>query len=478
MGGLLASLVTSAHALSAYNRVLDVTQNNVANASTPGYAKQVQELEAMPFDPYLGTLGGVTTGAVVSSRNQFCEQAVRQQTTLLGAAQQNVNSLTSLQAQFDISDNAGLPCALNNFFQAASAWGQSPNDTVARQTVIARAADVAQAFQQSASGLNSVAQDTESQLQQTVDQINSLVGQLQGFNKQILSGSKNDSALDAEVNSTLEQLSQYGDITSLTQADGSVTVLLNGQTPLLVADRQYQISYKLEAQDTPTYPAARPDAHITAFDGSDITAQTTGGQLGALLNIHNQVLPAYLGNGSQPGGLNQMAQQFADRVNQLLTNGTLSDGPPPVQGVPLFTYDANNPTNVAQTLAVDPTVTPAQLAATDPGPPYVSNGVPLELSGMASPQSAADEINGVSFNEYYGSMASQVGSQLNDAQNTLEVQQSTVAQAQALRQQTSGVDLNEEAATLVQFQKAYEANSRVITILDEISQYTIDMLVT
>ena len=97
---------------------------------------------------------------------------------------------------------------------------------------------------------------------------------------------------------------------------------------------------------------------------------------------------------------------------------------------------------------------------------------------MASPQSAADEINGVSFNEYYGSMASQVGSQLNDAQNTLEVQQSTVAQAQALRQQTSGVDLNEEAATLVQFQKAYEANSRVITILDEISQYTIDMLVT
>jgi flagellar hook-associated protein 1 len=474
MGNLLASLLSSANALDAYNRVLEVTQNNVANAYTPGYAKQIQELTARPFDLEMGTLGGVAAGPIVSARSEFAEQNVRQQTTLEGAAQQNVDSLTAIESCFDISDSAGIPSALSDFFQAASAWGQNPNDTVTRQTVITQAENVAQAFQQTAAGLTSVAQNTETQLQQTVNQINSLVGQLQGYNKLILSGARNDAGVSAEVNATLEELSQYADITSMQQSDGSFTLLLNGQTPLLVGTQQYAIGYKLKASDTATY-SGRPDAEIVAADGTDVTAQTTGGQLGALVNIHNQVLASYLGSGSQVGSLNSMAQQFADCVNGLLTNGEISDG---VAGVPLFTYDTTNPTNVAATLAVDSTVTPSQLAAISSGPPYVSNGVPLAISGMANPQSAAEEIDGESYTAYYGNMAAQVGNLLSAAQDRLTVQQSTVAQAQDLRQQAQGVDLNEEAATLILFQKAYEANSKMISILDSLTEDVINMMST
>ena len=64
---------------------------------------------------------------------------------------------------------------------------------------------------------------------------------------------------------------------------------------------------------------------------------------------------------------------------------------------------------VLHRLAVDPAVTPDQLAATAPGPPYVFNGVPLAIAQMASPQSAADEIGGVSYTAYYGNMAAQAG---------------------------------------------------------------------
>jgi flagellar hook-associated protein 1 FlgK len=172
-----------------------------------------------------------------------------------------------------------------------------------------------------------------------------------------------------------------------------------------------------------------------------------------------------------------MAKQFADRVNQLLTQGNISDGPPPVAGVPLFTYDTTNATNVAQTLAVDPTVTADQLAAISTGPPEVSNGVPLALSALADPQSSDDEINGASFTGFYGNMAAAIGNHLNDANNSLQVQQSALAQAQNLRQQVSGVSLDEEAAVLLQFQQAYEANSKLITILDQLSEDTINMLI-
>ena len=162
---LLASLDVSAGALTAYDQVLAVVQNNVANSSTPGYAQQTQDLEAMPFDPSDGTMGGVQAGAVVSSRDQYAEQAVRSQTVLLGQAQQNVNSLTSLQSVFDITGQSGISAALNNLYSSFSAWAQTPTDSSAQQSVLTSASAVAQAFQQTASNLDTVAQQTTGQIQ-------------------------------------------------------------------------------------------------------------------------------------------------------------------------------------------------------------------------------------------------------------------------------------------------------------------------
>jgi flagellar hook-associated protein 1 FlgK len=195
-----------------------------------------------------------------------------------------------------------------------------------------------------------------------------------------------------------------------------------------------------------------------------------------LLNLANNVLPGYLGDGSQDGSLNTLAESFASNVNSLLTNGYQSDGPPPVAGVPLFTYDTTNATNVAQSLQVSPAIAPDQLAAISPGPPEVSNGVALALSGLADPTAASDEIDGLSYTQYYAGMASNVGSLLDNANNQLQTQQSAVAQAQNVRQQISGVSLDDEATILIQFQRAYEANSKLINTLDQLTLDTINIV--
>src|ERR1039458_5948363 len=212
MSNLIASILTSAGALDAYTQVLDVVQNNVSNASTPDYASQTQTLDALRFDLSRGFSGGVAAGQVVSSRNEYAEQAVQQQTTLLGQAQQDVNSLTALQSQFDITGASGITAALNNLFQGFSAWGQTPTSTVARQNVIAQAGSVASAFQKTAAGLTTLAQDTTQQLQQTVTDVNRMAAQIAGYNQQIMGGDRNDAGLDAQIHSTLEQLSNEGDI--------------------------------------------------------------------------------------------------------------------------------------------------------------------------------------------------------------------------------------------------------------------------
>jgi flagellar hook-associated protein 1 FlgK len=471
MSNLLGMLVSSAGTLNAYSSVLQTVQNNVANVSTPGYAKERQQLIALPFDPANGTPGGVRAGALVSFRDQYAEQSVRRQTASLGAQQQMVGSLTSLQSLFDISGNQGVPKALNDMFQAFSAWGSSPTNQATRQTVVDKATALAQSFQQTAVGLVNQEQTATQQINQTVDQVNQLVGQLQQLNKIAMTGKGNDPGLDAQVNSTLEDLSHLADFTATKQADGSVTVALNGNQLLLTEDKQYKLTFSqsMPTSPPPVYPNAAANVKILASDGTDVTSQTTNGKLGALLHVRNQVLPSYIGDAYQPGDLNRMAMQFADRVNQLLTSGEISPG---TSGVPLFTYDA---TAAAKTIAVDPNVTSDQLAAIDPAA-KVSNGVALALSQLASPVDAADKIDGVSYTQFYGGLAGSVGGQLNDATDQSQVQQSLVAQAKSLRQQASGVSLDEEATTLIEFQRAYQAVSKLITVLDQLTQTTIDMI--
>ena len=71
--GLFANLTTSVKALNAFEQSLEVAQNNVSNASTAGYAKQLATLNALPFHPGTGLLGGVQAGAPQTTRDEYLE---------------------------------------------------------------------------------------------------------------------------------------------------------------------------------------------------------------------------------------------------------------------------------------------------------------------------------------------------------------------------------------------------------------------
>jgi flagellar hook-associated protein 1 FlgK len=191
------------------------------------------------------------------------------------------------------------------------------------------------------------------------------------------------------------------------------------------------------------------------------------------------------GDSQQQGQLNVLAQSVADRVNTILTSGNISDAVaatsttaaiPAVPGVPLFTYDSTQANDIAGSLSVPTTMTAGQLAAIEPGPPEVSNGIPLELANLSTPQSAADEIGNVSYTQYFGNMAAFLGTAISDAQSSQTTAQGLVTQAQDLRQQTSGVSLDTEAIKVLEFQRSYQAVSKMVTMLDSLTQTVIDMI--
>ena len=127
-----------------------------------------------------------------------------------------------------------------------------------------------------------------------------------------------------------------------------------------------------------------------------------------------------------------MAQTLADQVNAGLNNGIDLNGAAPVTN--LFAYNAS--TGAAATLTVNPLTT----------------------------------------DQDYGNLGGQVGTDLSAAQNNSTTDQSLLSQAESLRQQISGVSLDSEAESLLQYNRSYDAISKMLGVLNSLSLDIVNLL--
>lgn len=452
MGNLSISLINAASAQRAFDRALQTIQNNVTNVYTPGWSRQRATIINNPFNVEAGLPGGIRPGSLQDSRSTYAETAVRDQQGGLNYQQQLKADLSRAEKIFDLNAGYSIPSALSQFFNSFSQLSVNPNDRLSRQRVIDAAGAVAGGFNQTATGLQKISAQADSQIRDAVDSINTRIDRLQQLNAQrrMNSTSGHDAGLDAIVYSTLEELSQYASVQPILQPDGTVNVYLTGRTPLLVGETQWEIS----ADPSNTQTA------ILDADGRDISAQIVDGKLGALLHERNTLLPGYMTQ------LNTLARGFADQVNQVQRNGLTSAGTPPTGDI--FAYDTVAGEAVSLTVT---NLAPEDLAVAVPSAPG-GNGNALNFADLAN----AKTINGLSFSEYYGTLGSKFGRDLSAARSGVETGDSLLAQARSYRDELSGVDLNAAAAELIQFQRAYQASAELFRVINELTQTALEML--
>ena len=98
----------------------------------------------------------------------------------------------------------------------------------------------------------------------------------------------------------------------------------------------------------------------------------------------------------------------------------------------------------------------------------------LELGGL---QTKATLANGTSnYGAVYSQLVSRVGSKTHELDINSEAQNILYGQAKAQREAVSGVNLDEEAADLVRYQQAYQANAQVIGAASEMFDTLIGVL--
>src|SRR5215467_12136536 len=114
MSSIFAALANGGSALRQFERAVTLVQTNVVNANSPGYASQNFQFEAQPFAPDAGLYGGVQTSGIVSSRDEFAESAVRRQASQEGYFTQLSQTLSTVQAAFDVGTPGGLSASMQS----------------------------------------------------------------------------------------------------------------------------------------------------------------------------------------------------------------------------------------------------------------------------------------------------------------------------------------------------------------------------
>jgi flagellar hook-associated protein 1 FlgK len=341
----------SVSALQAFQQAINVTSNNVANASTPGYDRETVNLtEAIPQPDGASTIGA---GVVVSGVNRAFSQAAANQ---LNTSQSSLGQLNALQNYTNQIDNlfgttiGGLSTSLQSFYSAFSDVANNPTSTASRQALIGQAQSVASSFQNASGQLNSLNTDVNSRITADVTQINSIAKAISTLNNQIVTGTAQDGG--QQPNELLDQrdqmvanLSQLVGITTTTDPNGALNVFVGNGQPLVL---QGQVTSLTTVANQ--FNATQLEISTSATSAV-ISNNITSGDLGGLLAARTQVINPALNQ------LGQIATALSQTVNSQQAQGLDLSGnlgaPIFVVSTPLATGSARNTDAVTASVTVN-----------------------------------------------------------------------------------------------------------------------------
>lgn len=437
---LMTSLSQAARALDAQRAGLAVTGNNIANLNTDGYVRRsIQLAEGMPG------AGGVDVIGIRARRDLLLEARVRQELPAESRERAIAGSLSVVEASLG-QEGATLDAQLTKFFDAFSALAQDATSAVARDSVVQQGRLLARSFNDIAARLDDARRGADTQVRGGLSDLNRLAAQVAELNQAInaTNGADNEGLRDQQAQA-LKEMSELADITVLQRQDGGVDVTLGEGRAIVMGAN----TYALTAVSLP------PDG-LAAIElgGIDITAEIGRGQLSGWIEVRDAMIPGYL------SGLDTLAFEVAGEVNTVHQAGTDMLGG---SGNNFFAT-LGAPAGAASAIAVDAAVSAdSQLVAASLTGAPGDNGTAKALATLRD----ARVVGGsATFGESWAQLVYRVGSDSQTARAQQQSRQEVVDQVARLRDQVSGVSLDEESALLMRFQRAYEANARYFSAVD------------
>ncbi len=444
MAGLFSSLSMASRSLEAQRAGLDVAGQNIANLNTPGYTRRRIALAEV-----VNGTGGVEVLGTRALRDRVLDTRVR--TAIPDEAREG--ALVSTLALVETAIGApgkGIDASLAAYFDAFSALSVDPTSSVARDGVLVQGRQLASAFNATAARLADGVRLADSGVRDAATQLNTLTTQIAALNDAIAAANGVDvDALKDRQHLAVEELSALTQVAVLSRSDGGMDVTIPSGRALVIGGSRYGV----------TVGAGAGGGATLSLGGADITGEITNGKIGGLLHARDVLIPGYQAK------LDALAHGVATEVNTLHQGGFDLNGN---AGAAFFTPPAGVAGAAAAfTVSASLIGNPSLVAASQSGAPG-DNQVAKAIAALRSQPVLGGGTT--SFIDGWAELAYAVGSDADAAAAEQGSRQDVLGQMQRLRDQVSGASLDEEAASLMKFQRAYEANAKYFTAVDTMLQ--------
>lgn len=462
-------------ALDADQSALSIVANNVANANTTGYTREVPNWQENPPVQINGISygAGVTETGATSVRDRVLEQRLQQQQQLASASGSRLTALNTLEALFtpdsgSSSSTAGdIGSDMTSFFNSFSSLEANPTDNALRQQVLSTASTLSGDVSNAAASLSSQKSALDQEAAGVTSQVNSLTGAIAQLNQEIqgTSASGDAGTLEDQRQQDLSQLSQLIGINQVTTENNGLSITTtSGQ--LLVSEGS---SFSM------TTGVAGGVTHFF-LGGTDVTDGLTsgGGELGGYLTARDQDIPQAMAS------LDQLAFGISTEVNAQNKLGSDLNGDP---GGNIFAQPMQVAGSAAAMSVVMTDPQGIAAAALGNGSGDNSNAValaslatesdPAVLNGLTLPDgtvlaAAQTLLGGDTPTNFYSQFVSTLGASISEVQIENTAQTASVTQLQTQRDALSGVNLNDEASSMQRFETCYQAASQMFNILNTV----------
>jgi flagellar hook-associated protein 1 FlgK len=446
--------------LLAQQKALDVTGQNVANVTNPGYHRQEAVLRAgLPSQPSAGAVAaignmvgtGVDVAVVQRMQDAYLQQQVRNVQGQSGRWDTAAETLQQIESFLAPSSTLNLTTMLDRFFSAWQQLSVNPEEEGTRSMVQGEAINLTTTFNGLAKQMTDLSATMDMTISARVTRLNSLADQLAQMNGIIggivgAGGTANDLLDQRDV--VLGEMASIAGITSLSSNEASLIINIDGR-PLVQGSMASHLDYRMGAAGW----------EITWDDGTPV--QVRNGEIASLFQVRDTVLPDFRGQ------LDAIASSLTTTVNALHNTGFTMDG----NAAGDF-FDGNSAGSITlnATIAGDA----GAIAATRTAGAVGDGALARDLAKVVDQPLIGNSTLG----QAAASMLGQIGHAVRGAQTSSAAANALQTQITNQIMATSGVNLDEEMMNILLFQRAYDASARVLTVADEMLRTIIDRMGT
>ena len=292
--------------LSASQAGLATISQNVANANTVGYSRQILSLEQRVIN---GVSSGVTVGDTKRVVDNFLTRELQAQKAVEGEASVVSDFFNSIQTRFGTpSGNSSLSADLSRFGAALETLSINPEDPALRFNVVSTGVTLARSISEFASSLQTLRRQADAGIAATVSEINAqlaIVFELNGAISRIKAQGGNIANLEDQRDLAVTKLSRNISITSFTRSSGEFTILAEGGLTLLDTElRELEYVPAASVSGSTVFGAielfslnadglriGNPKELVSGGLSSAVVSTVNAGRLKGLLEIRDNVLP-------------------------------------------------------------------------------------------------------------------------------------------------------------------------------------------